>query len=560
MGIHRKEEIEKENKNFSYKIRRKTFFTITAIIVLLFVFFQFMGNTAFFKYPDPTVTLEQGMYDTYLEQLSAQMEQAYRYETDDKPEVLVVSENFASDNMEISSVLETLEGMKILHQNISYEEAKAFEIEELQDNVKAVVVCGDVSGTALTRAQLDAFIDRGVAIIYTQMPEAEAIEEQNLTELFGIYQMKGLLEQKGIRFIDDVFFGKQLELYDLEYTLEEVKLEPTCKVYGYGLKGRNSEEIDRNEDFPPLLWRNTIDGTKVFVVNGKFFEENKGYGILTAIISDIYEDFLYPIVNASVMIYDSIPYDGEANEELMMELYSRNSLQFQTDILMPNIVNICKRLDVIPTFYTSAESKLPEMDYFERSVLDLGGELIYEESAQVKAIDITNPEGRIWDQCPNLPVIVTGFEKNDDDMVKLYSIGSTFGVVIHRVDISKIINADTADVDWVTVSKDYSEYIAFYQEDFAMLNSMTASDAAIRYMEYMIMQPKITYGENVIEVKIENMPEKACFVLRTEKEIKEVENGKFSEVRDGVYIIETSSDTIKILVEEKANMQYQGTF
>ena len=76
----------------------------------------------------------------------------------------------------------------------------------------------------------------------------------------------------------------------------------------------------------------------------------------------------------------------------------------------------------------------------------------------------------------------------------------------------------------------------------------------------MIMQPKITYGENVIEVKIENMPEKASFVLRTEKEIKEVENGKFSEVRDGVYIIETSSDTIKIFVEEKANMQYQGTF
>ena len=74
------------------------------------------------------------------------------------------------------------------------------------------------------------------------------------------------------------------------------------------------------------------------------------------------------------------------------------------------------------------------------------------------------------------------------------------------------------------------------------------------------MQPAITYGENVIEVEIKNMAEKASFVLRTEKEIKNVENGKFSKIRDGVYIIETSSEALKIIVEEKPNMQYQGAF
>ena len=254
---------------------------------------------------------------------------------------------------------------------------------------------------------------------------------------------------------------------------------------------------------------------KVFVVNGDYFTSNMGYGLLTAMLVSLHDDnYLYPVANVSVMIFDSIPYDGQANEELLQELYSRDSLQFQTDILLPSLISTCRRLDIVPTFYTSADEELSQMDYFRRSILDLHGELIFSESAQVKAIDITVPEGKIWDQYPDIPVIITGFEKSDADMLRLYSICSTFGAIVHRVDTAEVIAPETEDDNWVNVEKEFYKYIAYYLDDFAPLDELTTSDASIRFMEYRCMLPTITYEENKILVQIENMPDKASFVLR----------------------------------------------
>lgn len=556
----KKKKIYSKKKNKKYRIQRKIFFSITILMLFIACLFQVIGNFTFFEFPNPQTTLAENMVSEKLTVLTENMKDVNRYETAQNPEYLVVSKDFLASNMEVSSVLETLEGMKLWHQSVSYKEAELMDFQDINESVETVIVCGDESGNALTRKQLDCLLEKGIHIVYTQMPSAEAIRKNDLGEIFGIYKMNGVLDQKGMRFVDDVFWGGNLELEDIEYALEDVELHSTCKIYAYGLKVVDKEIVERNEQLPPLMWRNTIGDSKIFVVNGKFFEENKGYGLLTAILTNIYDDYLYPIVNASVMIYDSIPYDGVANEEMMMEIYSRDSLQFQTDILVPSIVSICKRLDIIPTFYTSADRTLSQMDYIQRAVLELGGEVMYQEDAQVKAIDISNPEGRIWDEYPDLPVIVTGFEKNDEDMTKLYSIGSTFGIVVHRVDISKIINADSKEMDWVNVSKDYSNYIAYYQEDFGYLERMTAKDASIRYMEYMLMDPVITYKEDRIDVHIENMPSEASFVLRTEKQIDEVENGTFEEIGDQIYLIETKQDNCSILLKKNKDDVYQGTF
>lgn len=542
-----------------YRLQKKHFFAVTAEIIFLFLVFQLIGNFTFVEFRNPSASLKEKMGDENLIELAEKMEAVPDYETDERMEYVVISKDFSEESMEVSSVLETLEGMKLTHECVLMSEAENLKICSLPDTVRGIIICGDTEGVALSKEQREALIGRGIHIIYTQMPGAEGIRESHLESLLGIRKMNGILKQKGMRFTDEVFLGGILDLEEIEYPLEDVELEATCKVYAYGLKGLDGEEVERNEDLPPIMWRNRVGQSKVFVVNGKFFEENKGYGILTAILTQIYGDYLYPVANASVMIYDSIPYKGVANEDMMKALYSRDSLRFQTDILMPNLVSICKRLDIVPTFYTSADSTMPEMDYFARSVLDLEGELIYLENASVKAIDISNPEGRIWNKYPDIPVIVSGFKKNDDDMTKLYSIGSTFGVVVHKVDVSEIVNPENEEMNWVTVSKDYSEYIAYYKEDFASFESVTAQEASIRYMEYMLMEPCISYDGNDIVVDIENMPQKASFILRTEKEIIEAENCKYTKLCEGAYLIETQQDHIHISLEDE-NAVFRGDF
>lgn len=549
----------KKKSKKHYRLRTKIFLLVTAEMVVLYLVFQLVGNFSFIEYRNPAVSLEAKMSDRRLLDLTEKMKKASNYETQDQMEYLVISKDFSEDSMEVSSVLETLEGMKLAHYCVRLSESDSIEIGSLPDTLRGVIICGDTKAEALREKQREELVARGIHIIYTQMPEAKAIRNNHLESLLGIHKMNGILKQQGMRFTDDVFLGGILDLEEIVYPLEDVELKPTCKVYAYGLKGLDGDRVQRNEQLPPIMWRNVVDNSKIFVVNGKFFEENKGYGILTAILTQIYGDYLYPVANASVMIYDSIPYDGIANESLMMQLYSRDSLKFQTDILMPNLVSICRRLDVVPTFYTSAERTLPEMDYFERSVLSLHGEMIYVEKASVKAMDISSPKGRIWNKYPNIPVIVSGYKKNDDDMTKLYSIGSTFGVVVHKVDVARIINPESDDMNWVKVSKDYSEYIAYYQEDFGAFESVTAQEASIRYMEYRLMEPHVSYNGNYIEVQVEEMPEKASFVLRTEKEIEKTSGCDYKKLCEGAYLIETEKDSFNIFLREKY-ASFQGDF
>lgn len=552
---------EQQTDNTSkYKMRTRFFFLMTFFVLLLFVLFQIFGNFAYLKYRNPKNALEQKMDQRKIEEMTEKVRGAYNYETNDNPNCVVISNTFSNRNMEVSSVLETLEGGKISHLCLKQDQVDEMNFDELPDSLQCVIVCNDKEGMSLSQEQIMRLVEKKITIIYTQMPDAQAIEDQELQEVFGIEKLNGVLEQKGMRFTDDVFAGGILELDSIRYKLEDVDLEPSTKVFAYGsmenVKKDKTGET-KNEDLPPLMWRNTYQGCKIYVVNGEFFVENKGYGLLTAIFSDMEEDYMYPVINASVMIYDSIPYVGSVDEELLDRLYSRNAERFQSDILLPDIISICKRLDIVPTFYTHADASMRHMNYFERSVLSLDGELVYKENADIVAKDISRPEGRIWDDYPSLPIIVAGYDKNDDDLNRLYSIGTTFGCVIHSVDIAQIVNPESDDYDWVKISKAYSKYIAFYQEDFGALDRLTATEASERYMEYLIEEPTIVHDGNKIHVKVDQMGKSASFVLRTDKEIKDITEGAtYKRFGDNSYLIKTTVDDFTLTLKNQKNKTF----
>lgn len=541
-------------KKRHYRLQKKHFFAITAEILFLFLVFQLIGNFSFVEYSNPTVSLQEKRIDPHLLTLAAQIEN----ESDDKVtepmKYLVIGRDFSAENKEVSAVLETLEGMKLTYSCVKMTQAGQIKGEELPDSLKAIIICGDTQGSVFSERQREALLARGIHLIYTQMPTAEGIRKNKLESLLGIAKLQGMKKQQGMRFIDEVFLGGMLELEEISYEAEEVELEASCKLYAYALKNEEGEEAHA-----PLLWRNTVGKSKVFVVNGAFFEAYQGYGILAAILTQIYGDYLYPVINASVMIYEGLPYFGKADEEWMKMHYSRDSLQFQSDILMPNLVSICKRLDIVPSFYTSAENKMPEMDYFERAVLDLSGELVDAETAAVKAVSVLDLGGRIFSECSNLPVTALGFQKEEEQLARLYSLASAFGIVVHKVDIAELMNPESEKLNWVTAAKDYSEYLAYYREDFGSLKSMTAQNAAICYMEYLLMEPHISYGENCITVQIASMPKKASFFLRTKKTIEGTENCNYKKLKEGAYLIETQQSEFTIFLQEE-NAVYQGDF
>ncbi|WKY48300.1 DUF2194 domain-containing protein [Eubacteriaceae bacterium ES3] len=543
------------------RLRKRIFTVITVILFLLLIIFQVTGNFSFIRYHDPEEILLEEMENAYLDEMALEVKSLGGFTSSVDPEILVINEEYAQSNMEVSAILETLDCMKVKYMCLTRAEVQSQNSLQIPNSIETVIISGDTEGDTLSQSQIEWLNQKGINFIYTSMPKAAGIEKNNLYGLMGIKALNGIIEQVGMRFTDDVFLGGLLEVKDIKYQLEDVELMASCKEYAYGLKVKDEEVVERNEQLPPLLWRNTYGDSKVFVVNGDYFTSNMGYGLLTAMLVSLHGDnYMYPVANMSVMIFDSIPYDGLANEELLQELYSRDSLQFQTDILLPSLISTCRRLDIIPTFYTSSDETLRQMDYFRRSILDLHGELIFSESAQVSARDISIPEGKIWDQYPDIPVIITGFEKSDADILRLYSISSTFGAIIHRVDTAEVIVPETEADNWVNVEKEFSKYIALYLDDFAPLEELTASDASIRFMEYRYMMPTITYEENKILAKIDNMTDQASFVLRTDKEIEEVDGGQYYEIDENAYLIETTNEEFSIQLKNPENDIFQGNF
>ena len=210
-------------------MQKRQYYVITAGIILLCVGFQLVGNFSFVQYRDPEAVLASEQMDSYGMELTARMKEAPDYVNEKQMEYMVISKDFSGDSQEAASVLETLEGMKKYHACVSLSAVKNMKVNRLPSTLKAVIICGDKEGEALSLQQRQELVARGIHLIYTQMPSVNGIRKNHLASLFGINRMNGKLKQKGMRFTDEVFLGGNLDLEDISYTLEEVQLEPTCR-------------------------------------------------------------------------------------------------------------------------------------------------------------------------------------------------------------------------------------------------------------------------------------------------------------------------------------------
>ena len=112
----KKKYIKKNNRK--YKIQRKIFLAITILMLFIACLFQVIGNFTFFEFPNPQIALTENMVSERLTVLTEKMKDVKHYDTVQNPEYIVVSKDFLASNMEVSSVLETLEGMKLCHQRV----------------------------------------------------------------------------------------------------------------------------------------------------------------------------------------------------------------------------------------------------------------------------------------------------------------------------------------------------------------------------------------------------------------------------------------------------------
>ncbi len=214
-----------------------------------------------------------------------------------------------------------------------------------------------IDGEHITKSDINIlyrFTERGINLIFTNMPnKLQIIQNQKLRNILGIKEIvKDRVKINGIHLFSGFLLGGEA-IYEAKDKEEEKKkqdidLYTPWYITGEGTKtyvmgtveqeeGLSEEEKIKNETLPAIIWRNSINKSEVFCINGDYLSDMQGMGIITAMMSEIKGYELYPIVNAQNFIVANYPGFADENYDIIYEKYSQSLRAVLREIIWPAI-------------------------------------------------------------------------------------------------------------------------------------------------------------------------------------------------------------------------------
>lgn len=196
---------------------------------------------------------------------------------------------------------------------------------------------------------LAAYAETGIPMIFSQPPEFDVLaSDPKLMDFFGISVcINPQLPVSGVKIFPGFFLGGE-RIYKAgdDYGTKENAFNPvpyyTLRA-GYEVFATALLEDQtgiRNEELPPLLWRTYTSVSFVFVINTNLFSGKAALGVITAFLSDMYESYLYPVVNAQTIAVVNFPLFSDENSDVIRKRYSYDTSALTRSILWPNVLRI----------------------------------------------------------------------------------------------------------------------------------------------------------------------------------------------------------------------------
>jgi hypothetical protein len=570
------------NKERDYKVKNENYFVLASIIVILFILMMAMVNLNYY--------IRKNKENSKMETKSTLHRLKEETQAVLNPPCLIVAGK--DDNHSIEIVEGSLKKAKIGYiTKVKFEDITDKELQ----SAEIIIISGSEFRNIGNVDMLSEYLKKGKHIIFTAMPDVGYIETSGLKEIMGIKSITQSQNQEGLEFLQGFMIGGLLELPKLSYKAPEVQLLSTTKKYVTGSKKS------------AVIWRNTYGDSEIYVVNAPFLETNAGYGILSAIMAQIYPDYIYPVVNAKVFTYTGLPYVSYENTSELEEIYSRDAMQLQQDILIPDILSINKSRNLIPSgFLTDSFLKgymdeinkysKKQINNYQKDIYKLGGEvgvvysgdlekdielyhdlfnnnnfksiLLNEENLETlnELIDkeqysfiesILGPWtvkkesfGYITESTVYIPFTINGIVNTDLEKLEFYSGITAFGVIIQNLDLEQIIFPKENKDNWMNVSRDYVKFIDSYRKKFEMIESRNITETSQSVKKFEINSPSIGYLNNKIELRFKEWYGESYYILRTNKEVESVVEGTIEKIEEGVYLVTAKNKEVDIILRQ----------
>lgn len=377
--------------------------------------------------------------------------------------------------------------------------------------------------------------ESGMNLIFTSLPEGTETEEYN--KAIGILQKGDTVSIEGIMLFEGMFIQDDMVYFEeLEMDVQRVAVDARCKK----LMVEKAEESVKQKDLIPLIWEKRYGEGCLYVVNGDFFTMEKGMGILTGILSQIEEDFIYPVVNAKANLIDSFPELDNPYEKEIKSMYSRDTYMFLRDIVWPAIVKLGESDTLI--FSTRINQPVKEQNrekynYLANLLKKRGYEI--DENLEEKQLE--------------LPFVSSGHQRRMEEIFQMQSSISGWGLATHYLDISQVMgrNAGKPEYEWSGYSLELSKLAYDLYDDTEWMDAMTVSQALERYKRYLLIDPVITREEGQITVETGNFHDLCFYVIRTEKTVLDGEGYEIKNIGENAYLVRAIQEKIVIGLEEK---------
>ncbi|MFA9462734.1 MAG: DUF2194 domain-containing protein [Velocimicrobium sp.] len=479
--------------------------------------------------------------------------------------------------------------------------------------------------------KLKSMIDENINFIFCNLPAINVIgENEALKKMLGVmFVSEPNVSLEGIKLFEGFLLGGE-EWYitdkvgedtnqDMNLEIPWYSLTSGTKTYMVGMLDKTAYPDVKNEYLPAIIWRNSIGKSRIFAVNGDYLSTNTGIGILDAMMAELNEYEIYPIVNAQTIVALNNPVLEVENDVEMNQRYSRSSDVVFRDIVWPGIVSIITKMKASITcmlapqldYADNSEPNADQLEYYFKLVSEQKGEIgisgtqvsnlafteklkeddrflnatfpnykfttFYADSIPLEEI-IQNVQSPIlrnvktvledYDEHKALASYATkdimvlnatinGFSHTFEEDFRMKSLQTALGYSTIIADMKRVLYPNDNGDEWENLYKDFSRYTITYWKKFSSFDQTTLSESDIRMRNFLAMDFSDNRKGNCISLSVKNLKGEGWFLLRTHDEsISNIKGGTYEKIEKNAYIILAQQDVVAIDLQKDEDLFY----
>jgi len=137
-----------------------------------------------------------------------------------------------------------------------------------------------------------------------------------------------------------------------------------------------------------------------------------------------------------------------------------------------------------------------------------------------------------------IPRLVAGYEKTDDDMWLIYNGANLPGVFTHFIHPDDILDSERSHgKSWTELHKEFESMVKEVSKKYSWLRGFTISSAGQELKKYLDCTPIIDYSDNSIDIYTENFREDIYCIMRTEDRITDALNCEYKKIAEDAYLL-----------------------